>query len=169
MTDPTNAYGDFAPMPGGSPRDPAGQAPPPPVQNAVMLMFARSALSVLSLAVLFLTRDTLRDQIQQSDPAMSPEIVDTATTVALTVGSVIGIVFIGLYVLLALQVRKGKNWARIVTLVLAGLGVLAGLASLLQAAPTVSRVISLVALGLDVAIMALLLQRRSGDYFRVSR
>ena len=124
MTDQTSAYGDHAPMPGEPPRDRAvGGPPPPPVKNAVMLMFVRAGLGVLGLIVLFLTKDSLREQIQLSQPTLSAETVDTATTAALTFGGVLGIVFIGLYLLLTLQVRKGKGWARIVTFVLAGLGV----------------------------------------------
>ena len=170
MTDQTSAYGDHGAMPGEPPRDPAVVGTPPaPVQNAVMVMFVRAGLGVLSLIVLFLTKDTLREQIQLTDPSLSPETVDTATTAAVTFGGVLGIVFIGLYVLLALQVRKGKGWARIVTFVLAGLGVVSVLASLLQTAPALTRGFSLVALALDVAIIVLLAQRRSNDYFRRPR
>ena len=167
MTDQTSAYGDHAPMPGEPPRDPAvGGPPPPPVKNAVMLMFVRAGLGVLGLIVLFLTKDSLREQIQRSDPSLSAGTVDTATTEALTVSSVLGIVFLALYLLLALQVRKGKGWARIVTLVLAGLGVVSGLASLLGTAPALSFGLSVITLGLDIAIIVLLAQRRSSEYFR---
>ena len=167
MTDQTSGYGDHAPMPGGPSRDPAPMGPPPPpVENAVRLMFARAALGVVGLLALFLTKDSLRDRITRNDATVSAEMVDTAMTMALIFGSVVEIVFIGLYLLLALQVRKGKNWARIVTLVLAGLGVVLGLASLLETAPAVSRVLSLIALALDIAIIVLLAQRRSGEFFR---
>jgi hypothetical protein len=79
---------------------------------------------------------------------------------------VIGIVFIVLYVLLALQVRKGRNWARIVTWVLAALGVLNALGSLAQPQPGFSRVVGLIAGLIDVAIIVFLLQRPSNEYFR---
>ena len=111
MTDRASAYGDHAPMPGEPPRGPATSAPPPPpVQNAVMVMFARAALGGLGLIVLFLTKDSLREEIQRTDPTLTADTVDAATTAAVTFGSVLGIVFIGLYLLLALQVRKGKGW-----------------------------------------------------------
>ena len=167
MTDQTSAYGDHAPMPGEPSRDPAPMGPPPPpVQNAVMVMFAQAGLGVLGLIALFLTKDSLQDQIRRNDATVSAEMVDTAMTVSLIFGSVVEIVFIGLYLLLALQVRKGKNWARIVTLVLAGLGVVLGLAFLLGTAPALSRGLALVALALDIAIIVLLAQRRSNEYFR---
>jgi hypothetical protein len=132
-------------------------------------MFARATLGVFGLIVLFLTKDSLRDQIQRTDASLSAETVDTATTAAVTFGSVLGIVFIGLYLLLALQVRKGRGWARIVTIVMAGLGVVSGLASLFQNVPVMTLVLSLVLLALDLAIIVLLAQRRSNDYFRRPR
>jgi hypothetical protein len=167
MTDQTSGYGDHAPMPGEPFRDPAPMGPPPPpVENAVRLMFARAAMGVVGLIVLFLTKDSLRDQIRRNDATVSAEMVDTAMTVALIFGSVVEIVFIGLYLLLALQVRKGKNWARIVTLVLAGLGVVLGLASLLGTVPALTLGLAVLTLALDIAIIVLLAQRRSGEFFR---
>jgi hypothetical protein len=43
---------------------------------------------------------------------------------AVAIGVAFGVIFIVLYVLLALQVQKGKNWARIITWILAAFGVL---------------------------------------------
>jgi hypothetical protein len=170
MTDQTSAYGDHAPVPGEPPRGPtASGSPPPPVQNAVIVMFVRAAMGVLGLIVLFVTKDSLREQIQLAEPTLSGQTVDAATSAALTLGAVLGVVFIGLYLLLALQVRQGKGWARTVTVVLAGLGVLSGLASVLQTAPASSRGLSLITLALDIAIIGLLAQRRSNDYFRRPR
>jgi len=56
-------------------------------------------------------------------------------SVAITVGVVFAVVFTALYVLLALQVRTGRSWARTVTWVLAGLSALLGVVSLLSPAP----------------------------------
>jgi hypothetical protein len=69
-------------------------------------------------------------------------------------------------VLLAMQVRKGKNWARIVTWVFAGLGVLGSLGSIVQVAPPLSHVVSIVTGLLDLAVIILLAQRSSNEYFR---
>lgn len=144
---------------------PAAAGPPPPVANAVRLMLARAALSLLGLVALFLTQDSLRQQVVESDPSLSGGTVDTAVTVALVGGAVFAVLFVALYLFLASQVRRGRSWARTTTLVLAGLSALSGLASLLQPAPSLSRVIGLVVLGLDIAIFALLLSPRSGPFF----
>ena len=67
--------------------------------------------------------------------ARTPTELGSAVSVAITVGVVFAVVFTALYVLLALQVRTGRSWARIVTWVLAGLSALLGVASLLSPAP----------------------------------
>lgn len=169
MSDPYNPGGDYAPMPaqpfGGPPPATTGPAPAP-VQNAVRLMFARAALSVLGVIAALATKDTLREDLRQRNPGASADRLETLVNAAITIGIIVGIVFIVLYLLLALQVRKGKNWARIVTWVLAGLGVFGGLTSLLQDAPAVSRIVSLIGGLLDLAIIVLLAQRPSNEFFR---
>ncbi len=61
---------------------------------------------------------------------------------------------------------RGESWARIVTLVIAGLGVLSGLAAFVQPAAGLSRALGVVALVIDVAIIVLLAQRPSSQFFR---
>jgi uncharacterized membrane-anchored protein len=142
-----------------------GEAPPP-VQNAVRLMFVRAALGVVGIIALLATKSALKKAILKNTPSADAAKLDSLVNTALVVGAVIGIVFIVLYVLLALQVRKGRNWARIVTWVLAALGVLNALGSLAQPQPGFSRVVGLIAGLIDVAIIVFLLQRPSNEYFR---
>jgi hypothetical protein len=166
MSDQAYPAGGYPSMPAEPPSDPAVQGPPPPpVANAAKLMLLRAALNLLGLLVLLGTRSSLKDQIRNADPTLSPAELDTAVTTTIAAGLVFGIVFIALYVLLALQVRKGKNWARIVTWVLAGVSALSGLASLAQPIPGLSRILGLVTLLLDAAIIVLLALRPSSQYF----
>jgi hypothetical protein len=167
MTNEAYPGSSYPAMPGEPVRDlaPLGP-PPPPVANAVKLMLLRAALNLLELPLLFATKDSLRDQIRKANPAGSQSTLDRALTASLVAATVVGLVFIVLYVLLALQVRKGKNWARIVTLVIAGLGVLSGLAAFVQPAAGLSRALGVVALVIDVAIIVLLAQRPSSQFFR---
>ncbi|MDQ2748089.1 MAG: hypothetical protein M3Y44_00915 [Actinomycetota bacterium] len=166
MSDPY-AAGAYNPMPGEPPRGPVTRGPAPaPVGNAVRLMFVRAAMGVLSLIALLATKDTLRKEVLKKNSGYSTQKLDDVVNAAVTIGIVIGLVFIVLYVLLALQVGKGKNWARIVTWVLAGLGVLSGLASFAQPEPALSRILGVIGLLIDIAIIVLLAQRPSNEYFR---
>jgi hypothetical protein len=166
MSDPYGA-GPYNPMPGEPPRGPITKgAAPAPVTNAVRLMFTQAGLSVLGFIVLLATKDTLRKEILKKNSDYSAQKLDDVVNAAIAIGIVIGIIFTVLYVLLALQVGKGKNWARIVTWVLAGLGAVAGLASLGQPEPALSRVLSIIGLIIDIAIIVLLMQKPSNEYFR---
>ena len=71
-----------------------------------------------------------------------------------------------LYALLTVQVSKGRNWARIVTWVVAGLGILGGLISFAQPEPGLSRVLGIIGLLLDIGIVVLLALAPSNQYFK---
>ena len=162
--------GSYPAMPPEPARGPVVQgAPPAPVATAVKLMYARAAVSLISVLALFTGRDALRAQLSDADASIPPAALDTAVSVAIAVSAVFAVVFAALYVLLALQVRKGKSWARTATLVLAGLSALLGVVSLLSPGPGLARVLGLVALALDIAIIVLLVGKASSAYFRHQR
>lgn len=167
MSDQSGTPPRYTPMPGEPPHGPILRgAAPPPVLNAVRLMFVSAALGVLGLIVLLATKDTLKEEILKHNRDFSAHKLDDAVNLAVAVGIVVGLIFIVLYVLIALQVRNGKNWARIVTWILAGLGVLSALTSLTQPEPALSRALTLVGGVIDLAIIVLLAQRPSNQYFR---
>jgi hypothetical protein len=151
-----------------APQPPEGwsmpQAGPAPstVVNAVRLMLLRSAIGVISLIVLFATKDDLKKRILKRTPKAS----DSTVNAALGVGAAIGIVILVFYVFLAFQIRKGANWARIVTFVIAGLGILGALISLGQPDPPLSRALGIVVGVIDVAVVVLLASGRSNRFFK---
>lgn len=152
---------------GGAPRAPL--APPREVIWATYLMFAQVALAVISAILNLADSEGFKDAIREAQPNLTPDEVDSAYNVGVVFTVVIGIVFAALYLLLALQVRKGKNWARIVTFVIAGLGLLFGLLGLAADAPALSRFLGLIGLLLDAAIIVLLLLKPSNDYFAAQK
>jgi hypothetical protein len=153
-----------------APRPPDGRAQPDAargpvpgsVQNAVRLMFLRSAISVVALVVLVAKRDEYEKQYLTKTPTASNATIDAA----LTVGAVIGIVILVFYVFLAFKVRAGANWARIVTWVIAGLGILGALVSFGQPDLTISRVLGVIVAVIDVAVVVLLALGGSNRFFR---
>jgi|tagenome__1003787_1003787.scaffolds.fasta_scaffold20963840_4 hypothetical protein len=169
MSDPSNtgAGGNYAPMPSEPSRAPAtvGDAPSS-VRNAVTLMYVRAALGVVGIIVVLATKDTLKKDLLKKNPTADAAKLDSLFNTAITAGIVGAVVFLVLYVLLAMQVAKGKQWARIVTLILAGLGVLSMLVSFASTVPTLSHVVSIIAGLIDLAIFVLLLTGGSGAYFR---
>jgi hypothetical protein len=170
MSDQSGSPSGYTPMPGEPVRGPVERGPAPSsVVNAVRLMFVNVAIGLLGLIVLVATKDTLKKEILKHHRSYSASKLDDAVNTAVTVGIVIALIITVLYVLLALQVRKGKNWARIVTWILAGLGVLSALTSFAQPEPAASRVVNLVGGLIDLAVIILLAQRPSNEYFRKLR
>lgn len=142
---------------------PAERGPrPDTVTNAVRLMFAQVALSLLGLIALFATKSDYEDRIRENTPNASDSTVNAAIAVVV----VIAVVFAVLYALLAMQVGKGRNWARIVTWVLAGLGIISGFTQFGQPQPPVSRILGIIGLVVEIAIVILLALKASNDYFK---
>jgi hypothetical protein len=140
--------------------------PPANVSLAVRLMLVVAALSALSLIFVVSAKSQIRDAIKKSNVSSSSSHIDTLVNAAIAIAVVIALVFLVLYVLLALQVRKGKNWARIVTWVLAGFGVLGALSSLAQDQPVLQKLISVVQGVIDLVIIILLARGPANDFFR---
>jgi hypothetical protein len=156
-----------APQYSGGYNEPAASAGPPPAEviRATLIMFVQAALGLIGLIINFADSGGVKDSIRDSDSSLTQAQIDSAYTVGLVFALIIGLVFAALYVLLALQMRKGKNWARIVTLVIAGLSILFGLIGLGASVPALSRVISIIGLLLNIAIFVLLMLRPAREYF----
>ncbi len=177
--DPYGAQG-MPSMPGG-PYEPGGSlAPvvrPRSVELAVRLMYLGAVLSVLGgLANLFQDRTSLRATVEQSlrdaGQQVTPAVVDTSVTFALYAPVVIGLLFAGIWVLMAVLVGKGRSWARIVATILGALNILSLVAQLVGATAMTGQqggglglVLSVVDLALAAAILFLLWKRESSDFF----
>jgi len=135
------AYGQNAPQAPQYGQSPYGQSPyaqypsdQPQAQGAVpqlvntsfWLIIAAGALWVISMLVSLGTLDTpaVRDMFQQQ-MAASGTSVDFESIKGVLIGTIVVFAAIsaGLYALVAFNVRKGKNWARIMGTVFAALSV----------------------------------------------
>jgi hypothetical protein len=155
-------------MPGGNyPAPPVERGPAPgPVRLAVNLMFVQAALGVVSAIVEFSSKSTLRHELAKKNPGKSASDISHLVNVTLSIALVVGVIFLVLYVLLTFQVRKGRNWARIVTWVLAGLGVLTLVGTAVGTEPAGARIFGVVGGLIDLAIIVLLARPESNQYFR---
>jgi hypothetical protein len=163
-------YGNAPQYGGGYGQQAAPTGPvPKEVDLASKLMFARVALGIISSILAFTLGDSIKESIRNGNPELTPSQVDSAYAFGIGVALFFGLLFALLYVLLAIQVRKGKNWARIVTLVLATLGVLSGLLGLVSDGPALERLVAVLLLLVDAAIIVLLLRKPSSEYFASRR
>lgn len=157
--------------PSPMPRDAAiagsPKSPPPPVVNAVRLMLLNVGFLVVSVIVALATKSHLRSVIAHRHPEYTPSHLDSLVNAAVISGAVFGLIIAAAYTWLAFRVRAGRNWARITTFVLAGLGILSALGGIASRNRTgVAVLLNVVALLLDGSVIWLLARKQSSDYFR---
>jgi hypothetical protein len=140
--------------------------PPAEVVGAVRLMFARVGIGVVSAGITLASGTATREAIRARDPALAPAEVDEKYVQGAAVAVCLAAVVAVLYVLLALRVLHGRSWARIVTWVVAGLGVLGGLLGMFANGTGPERGVVLAGLLVDTAIVGLLARPRANAYFR---
>lgn len=162
MTDQSSAGAAPMPPPPDSTSTDRGPAPSS-VINAVRLMYLSAVLGILGLIATVVNQDAIRDSIKESEPKLTSSELDTAVSLGLGIAIVFGVIFTILWLLLASFVRKGRNWARIVTWVLAAIGVVSVVG--IAGQPPLNIVIALVGVVVDIAIIVLLALKPSNAYF----
>lgn len=146
---------------------PTVQGPAPAsVVNAARLIVVRIVLALLGVIVTLTTQDSLRSAMAKASPTLDQHSLDVAMGVAIAVSVAFAVAFAILWGVLAWLIVKGKNWARIVIWVFAGLALFFGLLALVQPSGVLSVVMNVIDVGLDVAIIVLLAQRPSAEFFR---
>lgn len=156
--------------------------PPPSVQRAFWAVLAWIGLSILSALLLWLHKDYVRgtlksanDKAKHKQDLSTAAKLDHAVTSSLTYGLVQIIIVGALTVLLGLQMRRGRPWARWGLLVLAvwplfGMGVLVQLVGgLTVTAPGDYKAVSGLAGLSALALIFFLLQRDTAAYFAALR
>lgn len=118
-----------ADVPGAAPRTTAtggAGAAPKQVNTAFWLYIASAAVSLVLLIIAVSTAGTVAAQVQQSTGG---KLSGAAVGASITISVIFGILYIAAYVVFAVFMRRGANWARIVLLVVTALslfGILGG-------------------------------------------
>lgn len=184
MSDPYG-YQQPYPAPAAAPTVPAER--PKTLTYAVYGMWLGALLSVVS-TVFLLTMDTTEMKTllvteMEKQPTYDPSVLDAREMADVFVpiiqigGALLGLIFLGVWIWMAIMNGKGRNWARIVATVLGALSLAGSLSSLANVAgnaalggatmPTsaASTVLAVVDPFLVVAILVLLWVRPSSAYF----
>jgi hypothetical protein len=158
----------YQPYPGSDTKLPETQRMPVPasVRNAVTVMYAGAAASLLGIGVEVLTVNSTKTAIEKHSPAMTASQVSSTQHVLIASFIVGGVIAAVLWIVLARACRRGRNWARITGTALFALATadtIGGLATPLAAAVKVwGLLVWLTAL----AAVVLLWRRESSAYFR---
>ncbi|WIX75837.1 hypothetical protein QRX50_30695 [Amycolatopsis carbonis] len=120
---------DLPRFPEDSNPPPSSSEPPrPAVPNTIAVAFwafvVSTVIGIVGALLLFGQKDELIDAARRTNPNLSQAQLDQGANIALIVAVVIAIVIALLYLLFAVKLRAGRNWARIVLTVLTALQVL---------------------------------------------
>ena len=91
---------------------------PPPVVNAVKLMYVGAAVSTVSLIISLADIGAVKTAIKKAKPSWTAAQVNQYDRFLITVAIVSGVIGIGLWLWMARANNQGKNWARILSTVL---------------------------------------------------
>ena len=105
----------------GNPVEPERLPAPPPVMNAVKLMYVGAAVSTVSLIISLVNISGTKSAIEKARPSLTAAQVNQLNTFIISLAVVSGVVGIALWLWMARANGQGKNWARILSSVLFGL------------------------------------------------
>jgi len=99
-------------------------AAPAPVLNAVKLMYAGAAVSLVSLIISLTDVSGTKAAIKKARPSLTAAQVSQLNGFIIGLAIVSGLVGVGLWLWMSWANKGGKNWARILSSVLFGLATL---------------------------------------------
>ncbi len=115
----------YQPYPsGGKPLESLRPAAPASVLNAVKLMYAGAAVSLVSLIISLTDISGTKAAIRKARPDLTATQISQLNGFIIGVAIVSGVVGIGLWLWMSWANKEGKNWARIFSSVLFALATL---------------------------------------------
>ncbi len=160
----------YQPYPGGAPM-PEAEPPlaPAGVRNAVRLMYAGAAASLIGIAVDIGTLSGTKSAMQKRFPNLTPDQA-TAQNLPLIMGWIAaGLVGAALWILLARAGQRGRNWARITGTVLFAIAAVEAFGNLVVPEAALVKVFWFVIWLIGLACVVLLWQRSSSAFFTGTR
>lgn len=156
---------------------PAADPGPAPqqIRIASILIFVVVGLGVLATILLPTQRDYFLASMQRSLAAQQPQPtqLDVGLFVSVIIDTTMVIIFCvcAFWVLLGIKVRQGRNWARIVVTVFAGLTLVSTPMALVQLlgpvhAPLYSYASNLVSALIDIALLVLLWRQPAAGWIK---
>lgn len=157
----------YEPYPAGGPvPEPQPMPPPRSVLSAVRLMYAGAALELLALIIAVVTRASLKLAILARHPFYNPAQVhhaESARAVPLVVGALIAT---GLWLWMAWENSRGKNWARILSAVFFGISTVDLFISFFVVRATATMIVGFVIWLVGLGAIVLLFSKESAPFYR---
>ncbi|MEV8442536.1 hypothetical protein AB0425_34600 [Actinosynnema sp. NPDC051121] len=146
MTSPTPA------QPAGAARTrPPRPTPPKLIDIARWLFILSAVIGMVRFVVQLADREMLIRELRAQQPTLSQDDLDAAASGGILFGLLIAVGLILVYTLLANRMAGGRNWARVVLTVVAGIGVFLGVVRLVAAVSGFAAAFGLAVSGVDLA------------------
>jgi hypothetical protein len=156
--------GRTAPAPAVSvrlPSDSRNRRPAPTVVGAVFVGGRAAAAALLALSMVLFREEHVNSLLQ---PGTGPVLTEAQAEVGLTAATVVVLLFVLAYTLLAWFVFVGRNWARTVVMALSTVAICMQAFDVLHGGPDITLAYNLPGLTLDILLILALSSKRSRDY-----
>ena len=154
---------------GGNPMmAPVRPAAPAPVLNAVKLMYAGAAVSLVSLIISLTDISGTKAAIRKARPTLTVAQVNQLNGFIIGLAIVSGLVGVGLWLWMSWANKGGKNWARILSTVLFGLATLDLFGVFSQPKTALGLIFPLVTWLIGLGVIVLLWRPESSQFFKPS-
>ena len=142
---------------------------PPPVVNAVKLMYVGAAVSTVSLIISLADIGAVKTAIKKAKPSWTAAQVNQYDRFLITVAIVSGVIGIGLWLWMARANNQGKNWARILSTVLFALATLDLFGVVSQPKTVLGFVFPVLTWLVGLGAVVLLWRKESTEFFKPRR
>jgi hypothetical protein len=150
---------------GGQVPEPQQLPAPKPVLTAAKLMYAGAIISAITFVIGLVTVGSTRTALKKAYPKYTAHQVSTLVTFDVTVGIIVGLLSVGLWIFIARGCLRGRNWARMTGTVLFALDTLLILLSVSRLTVGAAFLIDLVIWLIGLGVVVLLWRKESSAFF----
>lgn len=144
---------------------PMRNPPPATVRLAVRLMFVNVGLGLLGVLFAFVFTDQVRDNLRAKHPDDSASEIDHLVHTTVVGVAFVLVIVVALYVVLAVQVNNGQQWARVGVWTLSAFAVVNAIGALASADAAASKAVDVAQGAIEVVIVVLLALGSSNRFF----
>ncbi|HKB32079.1 MAG TPA: hypothetical protein VKD26_14745 [Streptosporangiaceae bacterium] len=161
---------DFPRYPGsgGHVVRPEGEPAPPAILNAVKLMYAGAAVSIVGLIIGLATAGGLKSAIRKARPKLTTAQVNSSATFLVVATVVIGLIGAGLWLWMAWANKRGRPWARILSSVFFAIATLNTVAGFSQPGDALSKILTVLVWLVGLGAIILLWRPESSAFYKAS-
>jgi hypothetical protein len=138
---------------------------PPSVANAVKIMYAGAAASLLGIVVEIITVNATKTAIQKHSPSLTASQVNVTEHAVIIGSAVSGVIAAALWIFMARSCQHGRNWARVTGTVLFAIWTIDVLGAVIAPLANAVKIWDAVIWLIGLTAVVLLWRRPSTEFF----